>query len=67
MCLAVPGKIVEVKKDKAVINYGETRKEAYNIIKASVGDYVIVQMGRVVQKVKKEEALKSIRVWKSIQ
>lgn len=67
MCLAIPGKIVKVKKEKAVIDYGETKKEAHNIIKANIGDYVIVQMGRVVQKVKEKDALKSIKAWKSIQ
>lgn len=67
MCLAIPGKIVKLKKEKAVIYYGETKKEAHNLIKANIGDYVIVQMGRVVQKVKEKDALKSIKAWKSIQ
>lgn len=66
MCLAIPGKVVKITKDKAIIDYEKVRKSAYNIINASVGDYVIVQMGRVVQKVKREDALKSIRAWKSI-
>lgn len=66
MCLAIPGKVVKVIKDKAVIDYGEVQKESYNLINANVGDYVIVQMGRVVQKVDEEDALKSINAWKSV-
>jgi len=66
MCIAIPGRVVEVTKGKAVIDYGEERKEAHSLIKVKVGDYVIVQMGRVVQKVKKEDALKSIKAWKSV-
>lgn len=66
MCLAIPGKVVEVTEDKATIDYGEEKREARNLINAKVGDYVIVQMGRVVQRVKKEDALKSIKAWKQI-
>lgn len=67
MCLAIPGKIVKLIKDKAIIDYGEEKREAQNIINAKVGDYVIVQVGKVVQKVKKKDALKSIKAWKSVQ
>lgn len=66
MCIAIPGKIIEVKKDKAVIDYGDEKKEADNLINANIGDYVIVQMGKVVQKVKEEDAIKSIKDWESI-
>lgn len=67
MCLAIPGKVVKVTKDKVTIDYGDTKKEVNSLIDVKIGDYVIVQVGRVVQKVKKEDALKSIRAWKSIQ
>ncbi|MCG2717466.1 MAG: HypC/HybG/HupF family hydrogenase formation chaperone [Nanoarchaeota archaeon] len=67
MCIAMPGKVVKVTDDKAVIDYGDFQKEAHNLINAKIGDYIIVQMGKVVQKVDKEDALKSIKVWKSVQ
>ncbi|MBL7100499.1 MAG: HypC/HybG/HupF family hydrogenase formation chaperone [Nanoarchaeota archaeon] len=67
MCLAIPGKIVKVTEDKAVVDYGDNQKEVPSLIDVKVGDYVIVQVGRIVQKVEKEDALKSIRAWKSVQ
>lgn len=66
MCLAIPGKVVKVTKDKLVIDYGDSKREVKSLIDAKVGDYVIVQMGRAVQKVKEEDALKSIRAWKQV-
>lgn len=67
MCLAIPGKVTKIIKGKIVIDYGDTKKEVSSLVNVKVGDYVIVQMGRAVQKVKEEDALKSIKAWKSVQ
>jgi len=67
MCLSIPGKVVKIEKDKAIIDYSGEKSEAYNLINAEVGDYVVVQMKRVIMKVSEKEALKSIKAWKSIQ
>ncbi len=52
MCLAIPGKIIELKKRGkiAVIDYGGEKREAANVIKARVGDSVLVQHKVVVEK-----------------
>lgn len=53
MCLAIPGKIVEVSGDFALVDFGGIRKRA-NIayVKgAVVGDYVLVHVGFAIQKV----------------
>lgn len=51
MCLAIPGKIVELKqKGKiAVVDYGKEKREAINIINAKIGEKVIVQHKNVVE------------------
>jgi hydrogenase maturation factor len=51
LCLAVPGKIVALKQRGkiAVIDYGGEKREAANLIKAKVGDKVIVQHKAVVE------------------
>jgi len=67
MCLAIPGKVVKVTKDRLVVDYGDSKREVPSLIKAKIGDYVIVQMGRAVQKVKEKDALKSIKAWKQVQ
>jgi hydrogenase expression/formation protein HypC len=53
MCLAIPGKIVEIKKDVAVVDYGGEKRKAKIIEKGSfkVGDYVIVSAKIVSEKV----------------
>lgn len=52
MCLAIPGKIIELKQQGkiAVIEYGQEKREAVNLIKARMGDNVIVQHKNVVEK-----------------
>jgi len=67
MCLAIPGKVVKLTKDRIIVDYGDSKREVQSLIDAKVGDYVLVQMGRAIQKVKKEDALKSIKAWKQVQ
>ncbi|MBI4438720.1 HypC/HybG/HupF family hydrogenase formation chaperone [Candidatus Woesearchaeota archaeon] len=66
MCLAIPGKIAEIKGMKAIIDYGTERRTAIitKDVPASVGDFVLVQMGCVVQKLTDKEAEESSKAWK---
>jgi hydrogenase expression/formation protein HypC len=56
MCLAIPGKIIAIKKDVATVDYGSQKTDA-TIIEGDFkeGDYVIVQGKIVVEKVPAEE------------
>ena len=52
MCLAIPGKIISIKNDLAVVDYGGLKKEAnITLVDAKVGDYVLVHVGFAIQKV----------------
>ena len=65
MCLAFPGKIVKIDGDSAIVDYGEEQREASLISKdVKVGDYVVVQNKLVLQKIPKEQAEESIKLWK---
>ncbi|MEA2036272.1 MAG: HypC/HybG/HupF family hydrogenase formation chaperone [Nanoarchaeota archaeon] len=65
MCLAIPGKVVEINGDFAIIEYGEEKREAKLLNpEIKVGDYVVVQNKLVLQKVEEQEALESIKLWK---
>lgn len=69
MCLALPGKIVELKENGkiAVLDYGGEKREANNeFLKANVGEWVIVQFKIAVQKINEKEALESIKAWKEV-
>ncbi len=56
MCLAIPGKIISIKQDIAVIDYGSEKRKA-RIVEGdyAAGDYVIVQGKIVIEKVPEEQ------------
>lgn len=59
MCLSIPGRVVSLQANKAVVDYGTERREALtDLLKPKVGDYVLVQAGLVVEVLKAEEAKK---------
>ena len=65
MCLAIPGKIVKVDGNTAVIDYGVKQVLANNsLTNAKVGDYVIISGKFIVQVVPEEEAIKALETWK---
>jgi hydrogenase expression/formation protein HypC len=65
MCLAVPGKIIEIKKDTAVVDYGIEKRNG-KILENNYnnGDFVIIQGGIVIQKVEKKEAEEALELYK---
>jgi len=56
MCLAIPGKIIEIKKDIATIDYGSEKRKA-KIVEGNfkINDYVIVQGKIVIEKVPEDQ------------
>ena len=68
MCLAVPGKILEIDGDKAIIEYGEgvTNKATITLVEVQVGDYVLVHAGFAIKVLDEKEALETIEVWKQV-
>jgi len=64
MCLAIPGKIKEIKGRKAVVEYPDEAHEAFVGDEGfKVGDFVLVQMGVIVKKVTEEEAKVALGAW----
>ncbi|MBR9690721.1 HypC/HybG/HupF family hydrogenase formation chaperone [Candidatus Woesearchaeota archaeon] len=66
MCFAIPGIIIEIKGEKASVDYlGETKVVDTSLVEnLLVGDYVIVQNKFAIEKVDKklaEEALEIIK------
>ncbi len=67
MCLAMPGKIISIKKDNATIQYpGQTKTAKMITTTYRVGDYVFVSAGIIVQKIPKKEARESLAGWKDV-
>ncbi len=64
MCLAIPGEIVEIRGNKAVIDYKvEKRTAIIDFVDVEIGQYVYVQAGIVIEVVEKEKAEKFLEVW----
>jgi len=71
MCLAIPGKIIEIKDNMVIVEYpeklGVEKKEAMNTgFDLKEGEYVFVQANIVVQKVPEEEAIDSLKTWEEV-
>jgi hydrogenase expression/formation protein HypC len=66
MCLAIPGKILEIDATlddlfrTAKVSFGGIKKEINlcMVPEAQVGDYVLVHVGVAISKINEEEALK---------
>ena len=68
MCLAIPAKIVSIKEDRAKVDFGEgvLREVNVTLVKARVGDYVLVHAGYAIQVLDEKEALETLRLWSEI-
>jgi len=68
MCLAIPAKVVNVKEDKAKVDFGEgvLREVNVTLVNAKAGDYVLVHAGYAIQVLDEKEALETIRLWNEI-
>lgn len=68
MCLAVPGEILEINGNNAVVDFGGAEREVkLNLIEdASEGDYVLVHVGYAIQVISQQEAEKMLESWKEV-
>ncbi|MEM2109194.1 MAG: HypC/HybG/HupF family hydrogenase formation chaperone [Candidatus Odinarchaeota archaeon] len=68
MCLAIPGRILEVNGDIAKTDFGEgtTRNVNISLVKAKKGDYIIVHAGFAIQILDEKEARKTIKMFKEL-
>lgn len=70
MCLAIPGKIVEIdkKKEHATVDYGDGTKRKANItlVDAKIGDYVLVHAGFAIQILDEKEAHETLSLFREM-
>lgn len=65
MCLTIPAKVISVEKDKATVDFvGKKQKVDTQLVKISVGDYVIVSNGFAIKKVHNKEAKEILNILK---
>ena len=64
MCVALPGKVLEINEKTAVIDFSGNQVIARTgLVEVQVGDYVLVHAGCVIQKVTQQdmEDLKNLK------
>ena len=67
MCLAIPGKVIERRGNKAIIDYGGVRREAdISLVDVKEGDYVIVHAGFAIQVLSKEDAEETLKIFEEM-
>lgn len=69
MCLAYPGKVIQLDGDFARVDFGEgTIKEGVNVslVQAKIGDFVLVHAGYAIQIVDEAEARQTLKYWREI-
>lgn len=66
MCYAIPGKIVEIKDDTAVVDYDGIRKNANISLvdNVQVGEFVLVHAGFAIEKIDNIKAEESVNMVK---
>ena len=56
MCVALPGKVIEIKERDAVVDFNGNQVTARaGLVDVKVGDFVLVHAGCVIQKVAKQD------------
>jgi hydrogenase expression/formation protein HypC len=68
MCLAIPLEVIEINDNIAKVSIGNTKREAYLDLmdNVKVGDFVLVHAGFAIEKLDKEEAEKTLSLFKEI-
>jgi len=68
MCIAVPLEVVEIKDNIARARFGDSSREVHlDIIdEVKVGDFILVHAGFAIEKLDKEEAEKTLSLFKEI-
>jgi hydrogenase expression/formation protein HypC len=70
VCLAIPGKIISIDKNKehASIDYGDGTKRNANVslVDVNIGDYVLVHAGFAIQVLDEQEAKETLKLFREI-
>lgn len=67
MCLAIPGKVVEIdtETDMAVVSVGNVKKEVSTALVEDValGDFLLIHVGYALNKISPEEAASTLKLF----
>mgnify|MGYP002510040132 FL=1 len=67
MCVAAPGKVIEIKDNTAVIDYNGNKVNANKgIVDVKVGDWALVHAGLIIQVISDDEAQNMIDIFNEL-
>jgi hydrogenase expression/formation protein HypC len=67
MCVATPGKVVEINGDTAVIDYNGNKVNANKgIVDVKIGDYALVHAGLIIQVLPEDEAKSMLELFEEL-
>jgi len=67
MCLAVPAEIKSIEGHTATVDYGGVKRTAnISLVDAKIGDFVIVHAGYAIQVMDREEAEKTLDIFREM-
>jgi len=68
MCLGIPGKIIEIKKNVAKVDVGGFLRDISIELcpEVSIGEYVLIHTGFAIQKVDEKEAEETLELLKKM-
>ncbi len=67
MCLAVPAEVKSVDGHMATVDYGGVSRTAnISLVEAKVGDFVIVHAGYAIQVMDRQEAEKTLEMFREL-
>ncbi|WXG40818.1 MAG: HypC/HybG/HupF family hydrogenase formation chaperone [Candidatus Freyarchaeum deiterrae] len=69
MCLAIPAKVLEINGEKAVVDFGGVKREAWITLvdNVRVGDYLIIHTGYAIQRLDKKDAEETLKLFKELE
>lgn len=68
MCLSIPGQVISIDGDKAVVSVGGTKYDtSLQLLEdVKIDDYVLIHTGFAIQKISEEEAIETLRTFKEL-
>jgi len=68
MCLAIPGKIVSINGNTAIVDFDGIEQEVIIalVLNPEVGKYVIIHAGYAIEQMDEKDAMEAIEQWKEI-
>lgn len=68
MCVAAPGRVIEINGNTATIDYSGNRVKAHTgVVDIKVGDYALVHAGLIIQVLDDDEAQSMIDLFKELE